>query len=373
MKRRIAGAVACGVILIAVGVVTGASRATRRYDFQISGPLPTGVQVVPVSIASQKPILDLNLFGKQIIYPKPDIIVGFDDPEHTTSGFVSSLHRTYKSFCEGTWTDEQGVQHWSNRDWENSLTRFLPLPTAFGDKPRELTFQWNDGGRGGTKPFKITLPPSGRPVPELKAVSVKVGDVVVRLDPEPPIAPGFHVTFNVTIDGGLKGVDYRIQVGPRDLTGASSVMLRSGQLGRLYLSKSLSNVFIVEVFRLASRRIQLVTQRRLLYRGILIEIKEGEKVVAHGVEEPGNGWLSRVSLTASPRVLSMRVGDAWFGECLEPIARRTSVRDDVKPSMKAIKTGQRFTATEWKFVEVNRAEVKIPIPSLTFRSLPKDP
>lgn len=120
MKRRIAGAVVCGVILIAVGVVTGASRATRRYDFQISGPLPTGVQIVPVSVALQKPILDLNLFGKQIIYPKRTFIVGFDDPEHTTSGFISSLRLSYRSFCEGTWTDEQGVQHWLNRDWENS-------------------------------------------------------------------------------------------------------------------------------------------------------------------------------------------------------------------------------------------------------------
>ncbi len=371
MRRRFGLFLGFFAIVAGTGLYTSL-RTTARYDLKIKSRLPLGVQFEPVSRATTSPIFDVNLFGKQFVYPQPGLIIGFKDPDHTTAGFLCSLNRTYSSFSEGTWQDEKGVIHWTNRDAERGVDKYkyLPIPTAFGDKPRELVFHWNDNGVGDIPPFRIVLPPNGIPAPKVESATFTLGGVTVRLVPEPPIAPGFRISYRATLSGGSPGANYRIAIGQSSEALTSIIRLQTGESGLVTLSKAPGDRFDVELDRLSSDLIPL-TARRVFWkeRGIYqVEFvdRAGERR-AYADEEIGPKWLFRRSLISSFGTFSLEIGNSWFEERLEPQADPYYDREVVVPAMKSIKTGQRFVGKEWNVMESHNSTIKIPIPDLTYR------
>ena len=184
------------------------------------------------------------------------------------------------------------------------------------------------------------------------------------MDPVPPIASGFRVTYKVWFEGGDPQADYRFTFEGSSDRSEHVIRIRPGQRGYVSLSASNGDRFQVGWAKLYARTLTLVA-RRVFWstRGIyqIDFIDKGGQRIAYADEESGTKGLTRFSLISSSGFHTLKIGDAWFEERLDSSGDPAFFRDYIVNSMRAVKDGQKFEATAWTVLSRESAELKIPI------------
>lgn len=201
-------------------------------------PLPAGMELIPMSAVSGKPIIDLPWFGqRRLTYPPKRNLPSSIEVDLRHSGFVywpsspngiAAASRwlnpeafAYRFGC-GVWNDGRDQFELPNRPlWASRPRDYVKLPYVYGEKPQRFTVTWLNAEDNQPVEAVFELPPNHQPPPITDASELVIADWRVQLQPKASPGPGFARKYAVVVKGESEADDFLCAI--KDLAISASV------------------------------------------------------------------------------------------------------------------------------------------------------
>lgn len=330
----------------------------RQYDDDAKAiHLPHGVTLIPRHKFAGKPIIDLDLFGRRLVYPRP-----IEMPKNGSrfgSGVVKvnlKIRKDWPPNQSPDWIDEQGEIYWGDSAPWTMDRGVLTLPFVYGTKPKSIELIWRHSDGSPQERMQFVLPAMNRKMPKWPTHRVKVGRWTVVLTPRTPLARGLKIPHDVTLEGAKPGEEYLVRV-----SGLPSVLVTADQPGRVPLRDGLtSNRFLVH--RLSKTEFTATARRRALPGTSKWEItfESNHRTIGIGTEELGRVFDTSII----DNFLALQLDGIWLDTVLSPAPRLDAInrRGRTSKPMEGITDGRTFSAVGWKSAEQAETFATIDIP-----------
>lgn len=278
-----------------------------QNELRFAGKAPAGYEVIPAGSYDRKPLIDVTLpvFGR-ITYPRSVVLpADFVRREGMSGILITPTPRRIIIYPPLEWEVGGLKMRW--REYVPYET-YIEFPYAFGKDGVVVTSVQ-------AREQRLVLPGNGVPAPKMPAVTAKMGNWEVHIQPGPWASPSFQLPVRISIPGAKLGDRLYADISQDGLP-LGYVRLSKQGVGFAMLSDWKQGDITLRIRRGIAEPMKLTIVRTTGKWGDRQELKcpDGQVLVSIQSDGYGRGWFSDKDLILE----ALTAKEHLVGKFLEP-------------------------------------------------------